>query len=282
MVYVNFHIGDWTSSTRLLSATERGVYMDLLTQYYVNERPITDAECTRIARAYTPAEQEAMQYVLQEFFTHEDGAYHHARCEKEISNVAGLSEKKRRAAQARWGKKKAQDQGAESGNTAVGMQEECTSISTCSAGAMPTNTHYPLPITQEDKSANALSAPAQAQAPARKRKSSAMCSVERPEDCPTQVWADWMQIRKAKRLPLTQTAWDAMCVEAEKVGYTPAEAVLHAVERGWASFKAQWLLNEQTEDKKKPADDIPPLGERTIADYAMWLPEERRHEVLGL
>ncbi|CAN7304869.1 hypothetical protein LJR296_001430 [Cupriavidus necator] len=52
---------------------------------------------------------------------------------------------------------------------------------------------------------------------------------------------DWLTLRKAKRLPLTQTAWDAVKAEAEKVGMTPAQAVQHSVESNWAGFKAKWI-----------------------------------------
>lgn len=259
MLYVNFHLGDWISSTRILSATERGVYMDLLTQYYVNERPITKEECTRIARAYAPAEQDAMQYVLHTFFIEEDGAYRHVRCDREIKAVSGISEKKKKAAQARWDKKKAGEHAKECTSDAEAMQKECT----CNAGAMQPNTQYPIPNTQiKVESTDVLSTQAQAPAstPARRRKTSGVSSVEKPDEIPEQVWSDWLQIRKAKRLPLTKTAWDAMLVEAEKVGFTPAEAVKHAVERGWAGFKASWYENDRSQDKAEAPQHEPGFG----------------------
>lgn len=94
-----------------------------------------------------------------------------------------------------------------------------------------------------------LSTQAPASTPVRRRKTSGVSSVEKPDEIPAQVWSDWLQIRKAKRLPLTKTAWDAMCVEAEKVGYSAEEMVRCCVEHGWASFKAQWVINEEEEQK---------------------------------
>jgi uncharacterized protein YdaU (DUF1376 family) len=61
-------------------------------------------ECTRIARAYDEHEQKALQYVLSEFFTLENGAFRHNRCEKEIAEFRVRSEKRSRAAKARWSK----------------------------------------------------------------------------------------------------------------------------------------------------------------------------------
>ncbi|BDD90887.1 hypothetical protein PanNE5_03270 [Pandoraea sp. NE5] len=54
---------------------------------------------------------------------------------------------------------------------------------------------------------------------------------------------DWLTIRKAKRLPLTPTAWADIADEAAKAGLTPPAAVEVAVKAGWAGFKAAWLQN---------------------------------------
>lgn len=282
MHYYTHNIGEFAAQTRFMSPEEIGIYVILKDEYFANGMRIA---CDRIANLMPPECEESLRRVLKRFFVEEDGFYVSAAFDAELAAYKDKGSINSENAKKRWAKRRAEQDSQESACTPNATVCDSHATRTTSlANECLTNNHKPITINQEpiDKSANALSAPAQAQAPARKRKTSSMCSVDRPEDCPAQVWSDWMQIRKAKRLPLTQTAWDAMCVEAEKVGYTPAEAVLHAVERGWASFKAQWLLNERAEDKKKPADDIPPLGERTIADYAMWLPEERRHEVLGL
>lgn len=53
--------------------------------------------------------------------------------------------------------------------------------------------------------------------------------------------ADWIKVRRAKRLPLTQTAWDGVKAEAAKAGLTPAEVVHITSVEGWAGFKAKWL-----------------------------------------
>jgi hypothetical protein len=52
---------------------------------------------------------------------------------------------------------------------------------------------------------------------------------------------DWLTLRKAKRLPLTQTAWESVKEEAAACGMTAAQAVKHAVESNWAGFKAKWI-----------------------------------------
>ena len=51
---------------------------------------------------------------------------------------------------------------------------------------------------------------------------------------------DWLTARKAKRLPLTPTAWDDTKAEACKAGLTVAGAIKRAAKNGWAGFKASW------------------------------------------
>jgi hypothetical protein len=56
-----------------------------------------------------------------------------------------------------------------------------------------------------------------------------------------QVARDWLEVRRAKKAPLTVTAWQAVKREAAVAGLTPAKAVAIAAERGWQGFKASWL-----------------------------------------
>lgn len=149
MNYVQFHLGDWLAGTALLSPTERGVYMDLLVRYYKEERPIMQEECKRIARAYAPHEQEAMQYVLQTFFTLDAEGYHHARCDAEIAKAQEVSEKRKKSANARWSKKETNkkavvEEQEESKQDASAMQVH----SGCNANGMLTNNHKPITNNQ--------------------------------------------------------------------------------------------------------------------------------------
>lgn len=55
---------------------------------------------------------------------------------------------------------------------------------------------------------------------------------------------DWLALRKAKRLPLTPTAWADTKAEGAKAGLTPQETVATAVANNWAGFKASWLQRD--------------------------------------
>ncbi|HGG7959923.1 TPA: replication protein [Neisseria meningitidis] len=59
-----------------------------------------------------------------------------------------------------------------------------------------------------------------------------------------QVAADFLQVRKAKRQPLTETAVKLLAADAEKCGMTALQAVEYAIASGWASFRAEWLQNK--------------------------------------
>ncbi|SCW11737.1 replication protein [Neisseria gonorrhoeae] len=59
-----------------------------------------------------------------------------------------------------------------------------------------------------------------------------------------QVAADFLQVRKAKRQPLTETAVRLIAADAEKCGMTALQAAEYAIASGWASFRAEWLQNK--------------------------------------
>lgn len=59
-----------------------------------------------------------------------------------------------------------------------------------------------------------------------------------------QVAADFLQVRKAKRQPLTETAMRLIAADAEKCGMTALQAVKYAIGNGWGSFRAEWLQNK--------------------------------------
>lgn len=232
MIYFPFHVGDWITGTKLMSSIEKGVYIDLLTYYYSVERPITEDECKRIARAYAGAEQDAMQYVLQNHFAYVDGAYVHKKCEEIISQTlkkqADISEKKRKAARARWNKAKQgiqpdQENALVDSHAYAGAEQMQY---TCNVDAMLTNNHKPNISTNVDKKKN------------KKEKSQ---PLEKPEDVTDTTWADFSLLRNKLKAPLTQTALNAIRKEAEKAGISLEDALKTCCMRGWRGFKSDWI-----------------------------------------
>lgn len=64
------------------------------------------------------------------------------------------------------------------------------------------------------------------------------------------VASDWIVLRKAKRLPVTQTVLDGIGREAALAGLSLQDALRISCERGWAGFKAAWLNTQGTASGK--------------------------------
>lgn len=91
----------------------------------------------------------------------------------------------------------------------------------------PYPTPYPTP-TEEMQPAAAAPSPRAKQMPC-------------PDDVDSQVWADWLQLRKAKKAPVTQTVVDGARREAAKAGMG-FEAFLSVwCQRGSQGLQADWL-----------------------------------------
>lgn len=56
---------------------------------------------------------------------------------------------------------------------------------------------------------------------------------------------DWSEIRKAKKLPPTQTAFEGTLREAGKAKLSMHAAITECCERGWGGFKAEWIENSR-------------------------------------
>lgn len=95
-----------------------------------------------------------------------------------------------------------------------------------------------------------------------------------------QIAADFMAIRKAKNLPLTKTALGGIEREAERIGYTLEQALRTCCERGWAGFKADWILREESQKGMVVNGRLPnkqeALEESNRAATAGWMPPELR------
>lgn len=70
-------------------------------------------------------------------------------------------------------------------------------------------------------------------------KRSASRRVPCPDGFPAQLWEDFQATRGKN--PLTATAFEGIKREALKAGLTLEQAIRTSCERGWRSFKAEWL-----------------------------------------
>lgn len=80
----------------------------------------------------------------------------------------------------------------------------------------------------------------------KRRRTSTSKTVAKPDAVSDDVWRDFLAVRKAKRLPLTETAWKAMLREAQKAALSVEAMVRLCVERSWGGFQASWLTDGRT------------------------------------
>lgn len=82
-----------------------------------------------------------------------------------------------------------------------------------------------------------------------KPKKKKLAAIQKPDDVSEQVWDDFLQIRKAKRAPLTETALKRISNQAEIAGIDLEEALTICVTRGWQSFDADWIQSRQQQSE---------------------------------
>ncbi len=104
MNYYEHHLGDYAQATAHLSFVEDSAYSRLLRKYYADEKPLpTELRAVqRLVGARSEEEREAVQVVLEEFFTLEEDGWHNKRADAEIARFNLKKEKARKSAEARW------------------------------------------------------------------------------------------------------------------------------------------------------------------------------------
>ena len=287
MNYFELHVGDYDAATAHLTMLEDAAYGRMLRVYYRTEKPLPAdvKQVCRLVRAQSKQERDAVQSVLADFFKLEADGWHQARADEELARFREAQpERELRKANeetrlkrhreeraslfkllnqhgkhAPWNTKIEElrrlaepfkDASATAAETQTATQPETApaTLATATHGNVspPPTTHYPVP-RDKGKDSPALAAVA-APAPPLKSKDLESEGVDR------QAAADWLALRKAKRLPLTPTAWADTKAEGAKAGLTPAQTVAKAVANNWAGFKASWLTQPGRQQQSDPAD----------------------------
>lgn len=97
--WYSWHPADYAVKTAHLTAVQDGIYRRLLDHYYLQHgRVVANATILlRVCRAFDAAEVAAVHDMLAEFFTVQDGYYHHERADHELEKRALLREKRAQA-----------------------------------------------------------------------------------------------------------------------------------------------------------------------------------------
>jgi uncharacterized protein YdaU (DUF1376 family) len=91
--WYSFYPADYGRDTGHLSLIEHGAYRVLMDHYYATEAPLPPdrGRLQRLCRAQEAAEQDAVTYVLAQFFQENADGFRHKRIEAEIEKSAMLS-----------------------------------------------------------------------------------------------------------------------------------------------------------------------------------------------
>lgn len=95
MNYYKFHIGDYRKDTMHLTRLEHSIYRDLIDLYYLEEKPIPNETqwVIRRLRLITQEEKDALQSVLSDFFSLENGVFRHKKIDDDLESYRQNSDK---------------------------------------------------------------------------------------------------------------------------------------------------------------------------------------------
>jgi uncharacterized protein YdaU (DUF1376 family) len=214
MHYYQHHIGDFIKDTSFLTNEEVGIYLKLLWLYYDTEKPLPNSIFELSMKVSAREQEDTLSGLLEMFFTLQNGAWHHTRCDKEIKNFHQQLDSASKA-----GKASAAKRAMNKGSTGVER-----ALDLRSTDVQPTNNQEPLTINHKPNKN----------------------TVAPPFGVTDSVWQDWVKLRKAKKAAVTQTAIDGIQREADKAMVSLQAALEMCCERGWTGFKAEWLQPKQS------------------------------------
>jgi uncharacterized protein YdaU (DUF1376 family) len=211
MHYYQHHIGDFIKDTSFLTNEEVGIYLKLLWLYYDTEQPLPNTMFELSMKVNARDQQDVLAGILGMFFTLQDNEWHHTRCDKEIQHYHQQLDTASKA-----GKASAAKRALNRNSTGVERALELRSTD-----VQPTNNQEPRTINQEPK----------------KKATGVAC----PDGVGEEVWQDWLQLRKAKKAPVTQTVVNSAIKEAEKAGVSLNAFLTIWCARGSQGLQAEWL-----------------------------------------
>lgn len=74
--------------------------------------------------------------------------------------------------------------------------------------------------------------------------------IEKPANVSLSIWQDFLDHRKAKKSPVTQTVLTRIDNEARKINWTLERAMEEMCARGWQGFNADWIEKEKVKAKE--------------------------------
>lgn len=277
--YIQLYVADYLADTMHLTTEEHGAYLLLIMNYWQTGHPIPKRRLASVARLsndrWTDVEKS-----LSEFFTETPtGEWYHARIEGDLAKVLSKSEQASAAgkasAAARANAQTRMNTDNSNGRSTVvasPLNHTDTDIDTDIDTEKPKSNSSAFAkknFEAETQNSNPSSKPNQTQLDVgevmpptadvvdlqktgKGRGTSRALGVDDliADGIPRQYAEDWLRVRRAKKSPLTQTAWLAVKAEAVKAGITSSEAVKVSAVNSWQGFKAAWYENLKLSEAK--------------------------------
>ncbi len=155
MNYYPRNIGDYIGATAHLTMIEDGAYNRLMDWYYLDEQPIPNDKRAiyRRCRAQSDVEREAVDTILDEFFSLDADAFRHSRIDEEIAKFKDKAGKAQKAAKTRWNADASKKHANASQSNANASNKDADGVPlTRKPDAMPTNNQETITKKQETKS----------------------------------------------------------------------------------------------------------------------------------
>lgn len=216
MNYFDFHIGDYAEATAHLTFVEDAAYMKLLRKYYALEAPLPlDIKATqRLVGARTKEEKDAVQAMLEEFFSKTDEGWKNKRADAVIEKYQEKRGKAAKSASARWDAMR-----TDSERNANALPTQCE-------GNAP-STQYPVPSKEQER-------PASPATPAKTRKGKTPTTLLPADFAISDRVKAWAATKGHVNL---DAHFDAFVSKARAKGYSYAdwdEAFMGAIREDWA------------------------------------------------
>lgn len=246
-IWMPLYIGDYLADTIRLTAEQHGAYLLLLMEHWMRGPiPDDDEVLSQITRLPIDRWNKTRGLFLG-YFSVIDGFWINKRCTAE-----------KQKADAFLAKQKAN--GAKGGRPKNPKNPNETQTEPNSkAKHNPNESPSPSPSPSQLKEEKNIRTP----------KADAFGVLDILASFPTlpeSIAADYISHRKAKKAPLTQTAWNAIVKQILKSGMPPSEALELAMNRNWQGFDASWL-------QEKPQRYN---GKQTQDDITNWVPSSMR------
>lgn len=214
MYYYKFNIADWHLATSHLSLEEEAIYFKLINYYYDTETPIPKETQTVIRRLRLGSYSETVQVILSEFFVLCEDGWHHKRCDDEIHAYHLKAEKNQIVGKLGGRPKKNKD--------LDNNPQETQTVLKRNPQETLTKNHKPLTNNH----------------------------INTPDGVSVDLWNEFLAHRKRLKANVTPRVVEMLKKEADKAKMPLTEVLELILFKGWRSFEAEWIKNEQKPTKQ--------------------------------